>query len=212
MRAIYLFAVLAISAANLHAQCKDTLVGDEPVVTEVMNKDGSSLALRVTRCETEVSLKSGNTTKVLLTLEGGSGHSSFADLNDDGLHEIDIVFGCGVVNCSHTIYAVEPMTYKPRKLVSFSGSGLEKIGGYFFTSSRQGAGEYWAEGYKISDFSRLEVESIPSFHVCNCYDKPTSQQVCRIPVASKERRSAFARQIIKAFCIPGTKVQYGWRP
>ena len=212
MRALSLAALLALTTVNLHAQCKDTLIGDEPVVTEVMNKDGSSLALKVTRCETEVSLKSGDTTKVLLKLQGGSGHSGFTDLNGDGLHEIDIVFGCGVVNCSHTIYAVEPRTYKIRKLLSYSGSDLQRIGSYFFASSRQGADEYWAEGYKISDFSRLKVESRPSFSVCNCYDKRSAQQVCRIPLASEKSKSALAKQIVEALCFSGSKVQYGWRP
>ena len=213
MRALCLAAVLLLSVANLHAQCEDTLIGDEPFVTEVMNKDGSSLTLKVTRCETEVSIKSGTTTKVLLKLQGGTGHSGFIDLNDDGRHEIDIVYGCGVVNCRHTIYAVEPRTYKSRKLLSFSGGNLEKIGDYFFATSRQGAGQYWAEGYKISDFARLKVQASPSFYVCDCYDERTAQQVCRIPLAPQERNSTFAKQIVKKFCfIPGTKVQYGWRP
>lgn len=207
--ALLLAFILGLAAANARAECEDTSVGAEPVIVEAANKDGTSLALKTIRCETEVSLNSGKTSRVLLKLPGGSANSKFVDLNGDGIHEIDIVFGCGVVNCRHAIFALEGSAYRPRRVLRFLGE-IERIQDYFFVSSRQGAAEYWAEGYRISDLARLDVEQKPSIFVCNCADKRTDEQVCRLPRAQVDPKSPLAAQIVEKFCFPDTKVQYDY--
>jgi hypothetical protein len=211
MRALPLLAALLLFAPDLYAQCQDTLVGDEPVVTNVINKDASTLSLTVRRCETEISIESGGISKILATLQGGSGYSRLVDLNGDGFHEIDFVAGCGVINCSHTIYVLAPETHAPRKLLSYSGVGLKRIDGYFFASSRQGADEYWIDGYRILEFDRPNVAPNPTVHILNGYDERTGQQVCRISLSAQDGKSAFAKKIVNAFCFPKSKVRYGWR-
>lgn len=180
------------------------------LIKRISNRDGSSLLLKTMRCETEVILESGGMSNTLIKVKGGSAGSNFIDLNNDGIYEVVISRGCGMVNCSNTIYCIDPNTLKAKKVLDYFGFNFQRIGEYFISSDRvAGYGEYEHNAYKIIEYTHLDLAAKPSFTIHSYFDSKREKSVCEISLGQKYRQSELVKTIVNKICLPESIVNMG---
>jgi len=138
---------------------------------------------------------------------GEAGKSEFRDLNGDGRPELDLVSGCGLVNCGHRIYVLDAISGTARLALRYSGYGAENIGERWVVTSRDGM-EQWTAWYPILDWRRLSVAKKPADMAVALF----AEGKCKLtfPVSARER--ADVKAWIEERCFPEAELRFGWRP
>lgn len=206
-----------LAAAPVAFAARPACEGVPTLMDKGANGDGSTLAWMRSTCgdviaEELVIHERGGRRTTILSVEGGAQQLVFSDLNQDGELEVDVVAGCGTVNCEGTIYAIDRRSLKARKILHYFGLSPDKVGEYFVSMQRiSGAGEYVFTGYRIFDYKQLVVAKAPSFTLHTFYDPKTLNTLCDISLPLIQRHSNLVKALVEKACLPGALVRMGRR-
>lgn len=158
MKQLLLFMVLALLSSQLSAEDKPC----EPSVTEAVNSDRSRIKFLFFDCnQDQVPLKvllrksSEKDWKTVFEYElerfsSAAFGANMKDIDKDGFHDVEIITGCGNVNCTSEIYRLDSKSHEYYHYYSGS-SDYNLENGYLISGSRSNCCQWVYAVYKIPD-------------------------------------------------------------